>query len=115
MMSGKPAQHGRRQSKCSPAELCWALTKYPRQSIASSAELVEEPPRFMLGERSLLGHYGRDTLDGRRLAFPFARQHRINPPGPPFDDGKTGAGADQQKGAVRLDHIDRGNRVIAHG
>ena len=50
-----------------------------------------------------LGH----TFRGDRLAFPFTGHHRINPAGPPFDDGKTRSGADQEKGAVLLDDVER--------
>ena len=96
----------RRLSLVTECDLC--------EAVAASAELGEQPSGFVLGQRALLGHHRRHPFRGHRLAFAFAGHHRINPAGPPFDNGKTGRGSDQKKRAVLLDDRDRSGWIVVH-
>src|SRR5947209_19768181 len=108
---GTLVKRGPRRSKSSPRA---DLPKHTGETIASSTEFLEELTRFGLGNPPLLGQKVRHPFDRDRFAFPSAGHHRINPAGPPFDNGKTRSGPDQQKGTVLLDDVERRGGILSH-
>ncbi len=84
-----------------------ALSERLSEALTPLAELVEEPPRFILGKTPFLSQKCRYPLRSYRYAITLAWRRRINLVVPSFDHGISRGSVDQEKGAMLLDDFER--------